>query len=90
MSELLTGEALVASLRAIGEARYHNRHRFHQLLHNGKLNRGQVQAWALNRFYYQSRIPMKDAALIARTDDRELRRAWRQRIVDHDGERGSS
>jgi coenzyme PQQ biosynthesis protein C len=87
VSELLTAEALAASLRAIGEARYHNRHPFHQLLHGGKLNRGQVQAWALNRFYYQSRIPMKDAALIARTDDPELRRAWRQRIVDHDGER---
>ena len=87
MSELLSTEALVANLRAIGEARYHNRHPFHQLLHSGKLNRGQVQAWALNRFYYQSRIPMKDAALIARTDDPELRRAWRQRIVDHDGER---
>ena len=87
MSELLSAEALVANLRAIGEARYHNWHPFHQLLHNGKLNRGQVQAWALNRFYYQNRIPMKDAALIARADDPELRRAWRQRIADHDGER---
>ena len=87
MSELLTAEALEDKLRAIGEARYHSRHPFHQLLHGGKLNRGQVQAWALNRFYYQSRIPMKDAALIARADDPELRRAWRQRIVDHDGAR---
>ena len=87
MSELLSGDELVARLRAIGEARYHDRHPFHALLHNGKLNRGQVQAWALNRFYYQSRIPMKDAALMARADDPALRRAWRQRIVDHDGER---
>jgi coenzyme PQQ biosynthesis protein C len=87
VSELLTAEALEDKLRAIGEARYHSRHPFHQLLHGGKLNRGQVQAWALNRFYYQSRIPMKDAALIARADDPELRRAWRQRIVDHDGAR---
>jgi len=86
MSKVLTPESLVASLQMIGEARYHNRHPFHALLHGGKLNRGQVQAWALNRFYYQSRIPMKDAALMARSDDAELRRAWRQRIVDHDGE----
>jgi coenzyme PQQ biosynthesis protein C len=87
MSELLSADALVERLRAIGEARYHDHHPFHALLHNGKLKRGQVQAWALNRFYYQSRIPMKDAALMARTDDSALRRAWRQRIVDHDGER---
>ena len=87
MSECLSPAGLEASLRAIGEARYHARHPFHHLLHGGKLNRGQIQAWALNRFYYQSRIPMKDAALMARADDPELRRAWRQRIVDHDGER---
>lgn len=77
---------LEARLRAIGEERYHAKHPFHALLHGGKLNRGQVQAWALNRYYYQSRIPIKDAALIARTNDSEIRRLWRQRLVDHDGE----
>ena len=87
MSEILTPDELEARLRAIGEARYHNLHPFHQMLHGGKLNRGQVQAWALNRYYYQSRIPMKDAGLMARTDDPELRRIWRHRIVDHDGQR---
>ena len=45
-----------------------------------------MQAWALNRYYYQSRIPIKDAAILARMDDPELRREWRQRIIDHDGE----
>ncbi|MFB3136215.1 MAG: pyrroloquinoline-quinone synthase PqqC, partial [Rhodospirillales bacterium] len=44
-----------------------------------------VQAWVLNRYYYQSRIPMKDAALISRVEDPALRREWRGRIVDHDG-----
>jgi coenzyme PQQ biosynthesis protein C len=77
---------LEARLRQIGAERYHDRHPFHRLLHDGKLNRGQVQAWALNRSYYQSRIPMKDAALIARAEDSDLRRIWRQRLVDHDGE----
>ena len=72
--EILSGDELEARLRAIGEARYHDLHPFHQLLHGGQLNRGQVQAWAVNRFYYQSRIPMKDAALIARADDQDLRR----------------
>jgi coenzyme PQQ biosynthesis protein C len=87
VNDILTGDELEARLRAIGVARYHNLHPFHQMLHGGTLNRGQVQAWALNRYYYQSRIPMKDAGLMARVDDPELRRNWRQRIVDHDGER---
>ncbi|HEX2116177.1 MAG TPA: pyrroloquinoline-quinone synthase PqqC [Alphaproteobacteria bacterium] len=86
MSTLLTPAELEARLRRIGAERYHNLHPFHKLLHGGKLARGQVQAWALNRYYYQSRIPQKDAGLISRTDDPELRRIWRQRLVDHDGE----
>ena len=65
--------------------RYHDLHPFHGLLHDGKLNKGQVQAWALNRFVYQSAIPRKDASLIARCEDRELRREWLHRITDHDG-----
>jgi coenzyme PQQ biosynthesis protein C len=85
VSQLLTPDELAARLRAVGAQRYHNRHPFHILLHSGKLQRPQVQAWALNRFYYQSRIPMKDAALMARVEDPELRRIWRQRIIDHDG-----
>lgn len=83
----VSADELERRLRQIGAERYHNLHPFHKLLHGGKLTRGQVQAWALNRYYYQSRIPMKDAALIARADDAELRRAWRQRLVDHDGEK---
>lgn len=46
-----------------------------------------MQAWALNRYAYQAAIPRKDAAIVSRLDDPALRRAWRQRIVDHDGER---
>jgi pyrroloquinoline-quinone synthase len=76
---------LRAALHAIGAERYHNLHPFHRMLHDGKLNRGQVQAWALNRFYYQSRIPAKDATLIARLPTPDLRRAWRSRLDDHDG-----
>ena len=51
----------------------------------GKCSKGQVQAWALNRYYYQAMIPVKDASLIARCDDAALRREWRSRLVDHDG-----
>ncbi len=77
---------LVVRLHRIGEERYHHRHPFHLLMHEGKLTRGQLQAWALNRFYYQSRIPVKDAIILSRSDDPEFRRAWRKRILDHDGD----
>lgn len=80
-----TGDQLEAELRHIGATRYHNLHPFHKRLHGGQLDRGQVQAWALNRYYYQSRIPAKDATLMARLPTAELRRAWRSRIEDHDG-----
>ncbi len=76
---------LRAALRAIGDERYHIHHPFHRMLHDGKLDRGQVQAWALNRYYYQSRIPAKDATLLARLPTADLRRAWRSRLEDHDG-----
>jgi pyrroloquinoline-quinone synthase len=82
---LETADQLEAALREIGAERYHILHPFHRLLHTGKLAKGQVQAWALNRYYYQSRIPMKDAALMSRCADRELRREWLVRILDHDG-----
>ena len=75
---------LEARLRAIGPERYHHRHPFHQLMHEGKLTRAQLQAWALNRYCYQSIIPIKDAIILSRMDDAAFRRAWRKRIIDHD------
>ena len=76
----------VAGFHAIGEERYHHKHPFHLLMHEGKLTRGQLQAWALNRYTYQSRIPIKNASILARTDDADFRRVWRKRIIDHDGD----
>ena len=75
-----------ARLRAIGEERYHILHPFHRLLHDGRLSKGQVQAWALNRYYYQASIPRKDATLLARLPTTALRREWRRRLEDHDGD----
>jgi pyrroloquinoline-quinone synthase len=83
--KLMQPDELEAALRDIGARRYHRLHPFHALLHGGKCSRGQVQAWALNRYYYQASIPLKDAALIARCEDSALRREWRSRLVDHDG-----
>jgi pyrroloquinoline-quinone synthase len=84
-----TREEFLARIRKIGEERYHSLHPFHRLLHGGKLDRGQVQAWVLNRFYYQARIPLKDAALLSRMEDPALRRSWRKRIEEHDGGPGN-
>src|SRR5260370_11303233 len=55
-------------------------------MHERKLTRGQLEAWALNRYYYQSHIPIKDAAILARSKDPAFRVAWRKRIIDHDGD----
>ena len=85
--KLMTPQELEAALRDIGARRYHRLHPFHKLLHGGECSKGQVQAWALNRYYYQAMIPIKDASLIARCDDQATRREWRSRLVDHDGER---
>ncbi len=83
---LLSPDELEQRLRAIGAERYHILHPFHRLLHGGQLNKGQVQAWALNRYYYQASIPRKDAQVIARLPTADLRREWRRRLVDHDGD----
>jgi pyrroloquinoline-quinone synthase len=83
---LLQPDELEAALHAIGAERYHHLHPFHRLLHGGELTRGQVQAWALNRYYYQAMIPIKDAHALSKLPTSELRREWRRRIVDHDGD----
>src|SRR5882724_13427784 len=87
---LLSAEELRARLLAVGPERYHHRHPFHLRMHEGELSRGQMQAWALNRYYYQSRIPIKDALILAKSDDPAFRRIWRKRILDHDGDQNSS
>lgn len=84
-TRLLSHDEFEAALRAIGAERYHDKHPFHRLMYSGNLSRGQIQAWALNRYYYQCQIPKKDATLIARLPTSELRRAWRSRLIDHDG-----
>lgn len=67
------------------EKYYHIHHPLHQQMSSGKCNKKQVQAWVLNRFYYQLKIPQKDAHILANCPDREVRRQWVERILDHDG-----
>jgi pyrroloquinoline-quinone synthase len=77
----------VERLRHEGGARYHDRHPFHVRMHEGKLSPDELRSWVANRFYYQTRIPVKDAIIVSKSDDPEFRRKWLRRIVDHDGER---
>ena len=85
-TRLLSPDELEAALRQIGAERYHSQHPFHKLMYQGKLSRGQLQAWALNRYYYQSIIPIKDSIILSRSNDPNFRRVWRKRVVDHDGD----
>ena len=82
---LLSPAALEAALRQVGAERYHNLHRFHRRLHAGQCRYEEVQAWALNRYLYQSAIPIKDATVLTRMPDPADRREWRRRLEDHDG-----
>ena len=68
--------------------RYHIHHPYHVAMNSGGLTREQVRGWVLNRFYYQVSIPLKDAALMSNCADREVRREWIQRVLDHDGTHG--
>lgn len=77
-------EEFEAKLKEKGKF-YHIYHPYHQLMAEGKLTPGQIRGWVLNRFYYQIMIPRKDAAILANCPDRETRRKWVQRILDHDG-----
>jgi pyrroloquinoline-quinone synthase len=81
----LSKDELVDWLRREGASRYHDAHRVHVLMHQGKLSKAQLQQWVLNRFYYQTRIPIKDAIILSKSEDPVFRRAWIRRIHDHDG-----
>lgn len=74
-----------AQLRAKG-AGYHIHHPFNVRLNSGQCTPDEVRTWVANRFYYQVCIPRKDAAVMANMPDREHRRLWVQRILDHDGD----
>jgi pyrroloquinoline-quinone synthase len=84
-----SAEELERQLRACGEARYHNRHPFNQRMHKGDLSRTELQLWVANRYCYQQAIPIKDAAILSNCPEQPVRRAWIQRIIDHDGREGS-
>ncbi len=82
---LLNAAAFVERLRSEGAPRYHDRHPFNVAMHEGRLSRDDLARWVLNRYYYQTRIPIKDALIVSKSEDPAFRRAWVRRIHDHDG-----
>ena len=83
---LLAPAEFIDRLRREGSSRYHDEHPFHVRMHEGSLTRAELQRWVLNRYYYQTRIPIKDALILAKSSDPAFRRAWIRRIHDHDGD----
>ena len=80
----LAPDAFAAALRAFSGS-YYASHPFHQLMHEGRLTKRQLQGWVANRLVYQRAIPRKDAAILSNCPDPDVRRLWLQRLVDHDG-----
>jgi pyrroloquinoline-quinone synthase len=89
-ADIWSEEEFTARLRAVGDVAYHDKHPFHVLMNQGKLSRDQLQGWVANRFYYQAQIPIKDAAILSNCPERNIRRVWIQRILDHDGTAGDA
>jgi pyrroloquinoline-quinone synthase len=89
MNEPLWDEAtFVGKLREVGAGIYHDKHPFHILMNEGKLSPESIRGWVINRFYYQTNIPIKDAAILSNCPVRDIRRQWLYRIVEHDGTQG--
>ncbi len=81
----MSAAAFEARLRGILEARYHDRHPFNQRMMEGALGPDEIRRWVRNRYYYQTRIPIKDGLILTKADDPAFRRGWIRRIHDHDG-----
>ncbi|WP_198669072.1 thiaminase II/PqqC family protein [Elioraea thermophila] len=73
--------------RREGAARDHDHHPFHRRMHAGRISREEIQGLVCNRYYCQTRIPIKDAIILSKSDDPAFRRMWVRRIREHDGER---
>ena len=85
MTKPWSREEFENQLREKGKG-YHIYHTFHVLMYEGKLTKEQLQRWVANRFYYQIGIPQKDAAILSNCPNKEIRKEWIVRIIDHDGD----
>ena len=81
-------DAFIQALREVGAGRYHHLHPFNLRMNRGELAPEAIRRWVANRFYYQKNIPIKDAAILSRCPERDVRRVWLHRVTDHDGRTG--
>ncbi|MCE0523309.1 MAG: pyrroloquinoline-quinone synthase PqqC [Methylacidiphilales bacterium] len=81
-------DTFIGKLREVGNRSYHDKHPFHVLMNAGKLSPEAIRGWVINRFYYQTNIPVKDAAILGNCPFHEIRRLWTYRIIEHDGTQG--
>ncbi|HEY0257275.1 MAG TPA: hypothetical protein VGC39_07525 [Candidatus Methylacidiphilales bacterium] len=86
--ELWNHDTFIGKLREVGGRSYHDKHPFHLLMNAGQLSPEAIRGWVINRFYYQTSIPLKDAAILSNCPFHEIRRLWTYRIVEHDGTQG--
>ena len=87
MTAARTRQQLEDELHALLDRRYHHRHPFNLRMHTGALDREAIQIWVRNRYYYQTRIPIKDSVILTKSTDPQFRREWVHRLQDHDGEK---
>jgi len=85
MKQLMTKDEFIEKLKSVGMTSYHDKHPFHHAMNEGRLGQEQIKGWVANRYYYQSKIPIKDAAILSNCPLRDVRRMWLHRITDHDG-----
>jgi pyrroloquinoline-quinone synthase len=86
--EVWTKDEFLKRLNDVGAQVYHHLHPFNIRMNEGSLDRESIQRWSVNRFYYQSCIPIKDAAILSNCPVREVRQKWLQRVINHDGTEG--
>jgi pyrroloquinoline-quinone synthase len=79
-------DRFVAWLKDEGDRRYHAHHPFNRRMHEGTLDADDLRRWVLNRYYYQTRIPVKDALILSKAEAPAFRRWWIRRLHDHDDE----
>jgi pyrroloquinoline-quinone synthase len=89
LDSVWSAEEFIDRIRAVGRAKYHDKHPFQRQMNEGLLDQRQLRGWIVNRFYYQQNIPIKDALIIAKLPSRDDRRRWLARIIDHDGRAGN-
>lgn len=79
----LSREEFTAALLEQGE-RYWDKHPFSVRLESGGCTPDEVRTWVANRWYYQSRLSQKNAAIIANCPLPEVRVRWVQRLSFQD------